>query len=283
MPRLTLSYMSIALLSLPSSAGAQLSAPPALPSVSSGPELDELSQSRTKLMAQLEAVGTDIASLRQRCGHVATTDLALMADCEKFQTAVRQEIDDYRSALASYESETSVVDARKVPSGLPKFVDEAIASGYSTAPPGVSDRVRKGFQAVAAHDWKAARAWFADALNHDPENAGLKRLAELADYTQKRIERDTAVNNGHPSSGAIQLPEVSDIQFLFPPDPLAAQRAAPMQMPKDSDLDLLFPGLPAIEARELDDYVTQQVMTSIENDPVMVKSGNPPAPRSPHN
>ena len=39
---------------------------------------------------------------------------------------------------------------------------------------GVSERVRKGCEEVMKHDWQAARAWFKDALNRDPENAGLK-------------------------------------------------------------------------------------------------------------
>src|SRR5438477_1435096 len=67
-----------------------------------------------------------------------------------------------------------VVDARNVPSDLPKGLDNAIASAYADAPPGVSDRVRKGFQAVTARDWKVAKAWFEDALDRDPSNASLK-------------------------------------------------------------------------------------------------------------
>lgn len=78
-------------------------------------------------------------------------------------------------------SDPSVVDARKVPSGLSKSVEKAIATAYANAPPGVSDRVRKGFQAVADGDWKVAKAWFEDALKRDPGNANLKRLIALAD------------------------------------------------------------------------------------------------------
>lgn len=74
-----------------------------------------------------------------------------------------------------------VVDARNVPSGLPKAMDEAIADVYRDAPAAVSDRVRKGFQAVMERDWKVAKAWFADALQRDPSNAGLKRLVAISD------------------------------------------------------------------------------------------------------
>lgn len=262
-PRLTLSRLPLVLLFLPVMAEAQLSAPPALPSASSGSDFDQLSQSRTKLMAQLDQVQRDMASLNQRCSHVATTDVALTADCGKFHTTVSREIDDYRSALASYESDAAVVDARNVPSGLPKFVDEAIVSGYSGAPPGVSDRVRKGFQAVAAHDWNAARAWFGDALNHDPQNAGLKRLAELADFTLARTSRNKAAKTSS-APGSLQLPESSDMQFLFPGDKgQPAEAGAALQLPKESDAEFLFPGLPALEAKELSDYTEKHWINEI--------------------
>lgn len=68
------------------------------------------------------------------------------------------------------------VDARNVPSGLPKSVEDAIPR----TPAG--DRVRKGFEAIQAHDWKVARAWFQDALLKDPGNAGLQRLVDLAQH-----------------------------------------------------------------------------------------------------
>jgi len=263
MPRLMLSCLSLTLLLVPAIAGAQLSAPPALPGASSGPDFDELSQSRTKLMAQLEQVGRDMASLNQRCSHVARTDVALTAGCEKFHREVTQEIDDYRSALASYESNPMVVNGQNVPSGLPKFVDEAIVSGYSGAPAGVSDRVRKGFQAVTYHDWKAARAWFEDALNHDPENAGLKRLAELADFTLTRTSQSKVAKTSS-ASGTLQLPESSDMQFLFPDDKRPpAQAGAALQLPKESDAEFLFPGLPALEAKELSDYTEKYWINQI--------------------
>src|SRR6185295_1189632 len=74
----------------------------------------------------------------------------------------------------------NVVDTRG-PSGLAKPVEDAIAGAYANAPPGVSDRVRKAFQAVATSDWKVAKAWFEDALARDPNNADLKRLIAAID------------------------------------------------------------------------------------------------------
>jgi len=46
----------------------------------------------------------------------------------------------------------AAVDTRNTPSGLPKKIDDAIAGAYRDAPPGVIDRVRKGFQAVMVRD-----------------------------------------------------------------------------------------------------------------------------------
>lgn len=83
-----------------------------------------------------------------------------------------------------------VVDARNVPTGLPKSVDEAIPH----TPAG--DRVRKGFQAIVAHDWKVALAWFQDALNHEPDSPGIKRLVDLAQYTLQRQSEPAAKPTG---------------------------------------------------------------------------------------
>lgn len=76
--------------------------------------------------------------------------------------------------------DSMVVDARNVPTGLPKTIEEAIPN----TPAG--NRVRKGFQAIMEHDWTVARAWFQDALNYDPGNAGIRRLVSLAEYTLQR-------------------------------------------------------------------------------------------------
>lgn len=70
-----------------------------------------------------------------------------------------------------------VVDARNVATGLPSSVE----TGIPHTPAG--NRVRKGFQAIMNHDWQVARAWFKDALDHDPGNAGIMRLIDLSEYT----------------------------------------------------------------------------------------------------
>jgi hypothetical protein len=77
----------------------------------------------------------------------------------------------------------STVDARDAQSGLPTAVENAVTGAFSDSPPGVSDRVRKGFQAVMANDWKVARAWFQDALDRDPGNTNLKSFIVSVDLT----------------------------------------------------------------------------------------------------
>lgn len=80
-----------------------------------------------------------------------------------------------------------VVDARCVPTGLPPSVEAEIPH----TPAG--DRVRKGFEAILDHDWIDAHAWFQDALNHDPGNAGIQRLIDLAEYTMERAKHPRAL------------------------------------------------------------------------------------------
>lgn len=171
-----------------------------------------------------------------------------------------------------------VVDARHVRSGLPKSIDTAIATAYSGAPPGVSDRVRKGFQAVAAHDWKLAKAWFMVALNYDPNDAGLKRLIELSDYTEKHIPHGkTRKATPRPAQrAAVQFPQDSDMELLFPDlkpktKPSSADDGNSMDLPLDSDIELLFPGRPAKDAKTLSDYVLDQATERTASDPVLMR------------
>jgi hypothetical protein len=85
--------------------------------------------------------------------------------------------------LPDVNTDPRVVDARNVSTGLPK----SIAAEIPDTPAG--SRVRKGFEAIQDHDWKVALAWFQDAINHDPGNAGIQRLIDLAEYTMKRANR----------------------------------------------------------------------------------------------
>lgn len=117
---------------------------------------------------------------------------------------------------------TQVVNACNIASGLSQGVDDAIAGVYGNAPPGVSDRVRKGFQAVMERDWKVAKAWFEDALNRDPGNANLKRLILLTDRPPPRspaAASSSAAPRVLPAS-ALQLPQEGDLKFFY--DDMAA-------------------------------------------------------------
>ena len=109
---------------------------------------------------------------------------------------------------------TMTVDACNVPSGLSKAVDDAISGAYRNAPPGVIERVRKGFQAVASHDWNVARASFEDVLNHDPGNPGLKHMIVLADYSLgSRAEPPAAAASPPPAPSA--SPKPAEIDKFF--------------------------------------------------------------------
>ena len=99
------------------------------------------------------------------------------------------------------------MDARNVPSGLSKSVEHAITTAYANAPPGVSERVRKGFQGVADGDWKVAKAWFEDALKRDPTNANLKRLVALVDPLPDSDTQGTSPRQGAaPMKGRATTP-----------------------------------------------------------------------------
>lgn len=174
---------------------------------------------------------------------------------------------------ASSSGDPMVVDARKVSPGLMKNVNNAIAAAYSDAPPGVSDRVRKGFQAVAERDWKVAKAWFQDALNRDPDNAGLKRLVALIDppkhtapaagmQLQLPDPNDIYIffprpkDQTAPAVGTqLQLPDEKDILLLFPGEYPTTPAGTQLQLPDEKDMYLTFPGLEALDEKEAQDLL----------------------------
>jgi hypothetical protein len=180
-------------------------------------------------------------------------------------------------------TDSSVVDACNVPSGLPSAIDKAIAAVYGVAPPGVSDRVRKGFQAVMGRDWKVAKAWFMDALNHDPGNASLKRLVELSDYTETHIRHGKS-GKLTASQDAVQMPKDSDLELLFPGWQPPVNPSNSTMLPKDEDLSFLFPGKEFKtqkargEAKKLNDMMLDEAIKMTENDPVLIRVSNRHAP-----
>jgi tetratricopeptide (TPR) repeat protein len=108
---------------------------------------------------------------------------------------------------------TMVVDACRVPSGLPRSVEDQIPD----TPAG--KRVKKGFEAVQGHDWKVARAWFEDALNHDPDNAGIARLVDWAKWMENPPEPLTPPPRPLPSSsGQMNGLPAGSTAMAGPPD-----------------------------------------------------------------
>jgi hypothetical protein len=85
-------------------------------------------------------------------------------------------------------------------SGLPKSVEDAIAEDFSNAPAGVADALRKGYQAIMAHDMNTAHTCFKDALSKSPSDASLARLVDLTDYTLHR-EHEIAASQKSAAQG----------------------------------------------------------------------------------
>jgi tetratricopeptide (TPR) repeat protein len=158
-----------------------------------------------------------------------------------------------KPATVSPSGDPMVVDARKVPSGLPKALDNAIAKAYASAPPGVSDRVRKGFQAVMDRDWKVAKAWFQDALNRDPNNAGLKRLVALTDSSQQPNPQPATVDNRNEPAA---LGGKSNHKGAFAtPSQTKPANDPNLILPTDDDMWVIFPGMKDMEDKEALDYL----------------------------
>lgn len=180
----------------------------------------------------------------------------------------------HATAKPAPSGDPMVVDARNVPSGVDKATENAIAKAYPNARHGVSDRVRKGFQAVMEHDWKVAKAWFEDALNHDPSNPGLQRLVALADYSQQHVQRsingkpftdEDIPANADPRTFAMTSTKIHSqkawSKFLFP-DEVHLRQSKPVtsttpggnqvQLPEASDIEFLFspPGASSTLARK---------------------------------
>jgi Tfp pilus assembly protein FimV len=145
---------------------------------------------------------------------------------------------------------------------------------------------------VVAHDWKVARAWFQDALNHDPDNAGLKRLVDLADYTEKFNEQRAASTSNalNKPLTSEEIPANADARTY----PLTSTKIHtheawarfidkkypkldPSKLPQDSDINFLFPNLPASQAREMNDYMMDYFVKAMENDPQLIRTSQPPA------
>ena len=229
---------------------------------------------RETLLKERKALLDRTNSHNQLCSAVEVGSAA-EASCTKAYPALEKAINSHIQASKQYNddhlaavnlaaslkpapnADTSVVDARNVPSGLPKALDNAIASAYSSAPPGVSERVRKGFQAVMARDWKVAKAWFQDALNRDPNNAGLKRLVVLTDTSQQPNQRPATVDVRNEPAG---LGRTSNSKGAPATPGQIKPASAPttdsdLQLPGPNDIFMMFPWMDAMDEKEALDYL----------------------------
>lgn len=177
--------------------------------------------------------------------------------------ASRQYNDDYLAAVNLAASKKAAppppagAGARNAASALPESLDNAIAGAYASAPPGVSERVHKGFQAVMVRDWKVAKAWFQEALKRDPSNAGLKRLVALTDSPQQADRQPATVDARNEPAG---LGGKSDFKGAFAPPGRTKSTPAStidpnLQLPDPNGVYLMFPGLKAMEDRQVLDYL----------------------------
>jgi hypothetical protein len=105
------------------------------------------------------------------------------ARCIESSSALSTDVDQHVQATLQFivNLDSMVVDARNVPSGLPKSVEDQIPA----TPAG--RRIRKAFQVIIeSHDWPVAVAWFKDALRFEPGDPGILRLIDLAEYTMNK-------------------------------------------------------------------------------------------------
>jgi hypothetical protein len=156
------------------------------------PPLDDLSAAfvkahgdiaarRTHLQAERDVLRARNQAFNAACKAVeegSAQEAKCLSDRAALDAAVNAHIRETKqyngAAETAVVTDASVVDARNVPSGLPKSVEDQLPRGE------VGDRVRKGYEAIQGHHWNVARAWFQDALNHAPGDPGIRRLVDLA-------------------------------------------------------------------------------------------------------
>lgn len=140
-------------------------------------------------------------------------------------------------------TDSRVVDARNVPSGVEKSWEEHL--NQLSAVPGVGDRLRKGWQAYQVNDFAVAAAWFEDALNHDPNN---QRLQDFVRISRSAITAASG-NAQKLAVDPVYHAAIDQAVAAHAAGDVAAQKAAAEKMrkaggvvvlPKDSDLAFLY-------------------------------------------
>lgn len=183
-------FLFVAMLSVASSAHAAIPAMPEIPTALPDEVRQPLIAKRKPLAEKKLALIAEADENKKKCTNIVVgseqhkTCLEMQKDFNARVEILRTEFEQLAEEIdAAVDKHTiknidpMVVDARNVPSGLPKSVDNAIPH----TPAG--DRVRKGFEAIQEGDWQAALAWFKDARNKEPGNPGIARLVDLAQFT----------------------------------------------------------------------------------------------------
>lgn len=113
-------------------------------------------------------------------------------EAQRALTALRAKRDEQRAVLAASAGavkarlEAAAKTERRVEGASYTELAEAVES--ITDSPGAAE-ARRGFEAITRGDWTAAEALYKQALHKDPQNAELRRSAELCEHTVDRARR----------------------------------------------------------------------------------------------
>lgn len=217
----------------------------------------ELAMQRAALLQERASLKARIAMNKIECESVKQYSPE-DAKCTQDTTAISADVDRHVQTTEQFITSINdpmVVNTQDIPSGLPKGLDSAIASVYAKAPTGVSERVRKGFQAVMVRDWPVAKAWFQDALNHDPGNAGLKSLIAITDTPQLPDLPPAKVDIRNEPAGLGGRLDVNEAAPKYiKPDSTSSGMKDSQQADSKNAL-IHFPGLKAMNEQEAVDYI----------------------------
>ncbi len=251
-PLTTLLSGGITLLLMTGEAVAGLPEIPEVPPTVAASHAD-IVQQRETLLQERAALKTRAAMNKVECQAVKEKS-AEEARCIESSSALSTDVDHHVQATQQFVTilDPMVVDARNVPSGLPKSVDDNIPH----TPAG--NRVRKGFQAIMAHDWNVAHAWFQDALYHEPNDEGIKRLVDLAEYAMKGGKKPRPAKVIHVPTpdeaeqirltkavldkigDAMENQIIAGLQEYIRSGLREPETGSHVQLPEDSDLELLM-------------------------------------------
>lgn len=172
-----------------------------------------------------------------------------LKDIDSTKFAIK-EIAESSPKPCSTSQNAMIVDACDPGTDLPKGIADAIEGVFKDSPRAVTDRVRKGFNAVMQRDWKLASVWLRDALAREPNNVPLRVFSLL-------VERDKEPPDLPPASDAeIQklfdevlasaptrrrnVSKVNDSRSLIEDAIYSLPKKLPVTSPTKRDLDLLF-------------------------------------------